>query len=52
MEKRGDDRYSRPVYGDNVSNGSGLPMDFNLFKGDFVKLKNVTFGYTLPVIFK
>ncbi len=39
----------RPVYGDNVSNGSGLPMDFNVFKGDFVKLKNITFGYALPV---
>ena len=38
----------RPVFGDNVSNGSGLPIDFNLFKGDFIKLKNVTLGYTLP----
>lgn len=38
----------RPVYGDNVSNGSGLPMDFNVFKGDFIKVKNVSFGYTLP----
>ena len=38
----------RPVFGDNVSNGSGLPMDFNVFKGDFVKLKNVSLGYTLP----
>ncbi len=38
----------RPVYGDNVSNGSGLPISFNVFKGDFVKLKNVTFGYNFP----
>ena len=38
----------RPVYGDNVSNGSGLPMDFNVFKGDFIKVKNISFGYTLP----
>lgn len=38
----------RPVYNDNVSNGSGLPMDYNMFKGDFVKLKTVTFGYTIP----
>ncbi len=38
----------RPVYGDNISNGSGLPMDYNLFKGDFVKLKNLSFGYSLP----
>lgn len=38
----------KPVYGDNVSNGSGLPISFNVFKGDFIKLKNVTFGYNLP----
>ncbi len=38
----------RPVYGDNVSNGSALPMDYNLFKGDFIKVKNVTLGYNLP----
>ena len=24
-------------------------MDYSLFKGDFIKLKNVSFGYTLPV---
>lgn len=38
----------RPVFGDNVSNGSALPMDYNLFKGDFIKVKNLTLGYTLP----
>lgn len=38
----------RPVFGDNVSNGSGLPMDFNMFKGDFIKVKNVSLGFTLP----
>lgn len=38
----------KPVYLDNVSNGSGLPMDYNMFKGDFVKLKNVTLSYNLP----
>ncbi len=35
----------RPVLNDNVSNGSALPSSFNVFKGDFVKLKNVTLGY-------
>ena len=25
----------RPVYGDNVSNGSALPMTYSLFKGRF-----------------
>jgi hypothetical protein len=38
----------RPVYGDNVSNGSALPMSYNAFKGDFVKLKNITVGYNIP----
>jgi TonB-linked SusC/RagA family outer membrane protein len=38
----------RPVYNDNVSNGSGLPMSYSLFKGDFVKLKNVSVGYNIP----
>lgn len=38
----------KPIYGDNVSNGSALAMDFNVFKGDFVKLKSVSLGYTLP----
>ena len=48
-KKQGDiTNVPRPVFGDNVSNGSALPMDFNLFKGDFVKLKNVSLGYTLP----
>jgi TonB-linked SusC/RagA family outer membrane protein len=39
----------RPVYLDNVSNGSGLPMSYNAFKGDFVKLKNLSIAYNLPV---
>jgi TonB-dependent starch-binding outer membrane protein SusC len=38
----------RIVYGDNVSNGSGLQMSSNVYKGDFVKLRTVSFGYTLP----
>jgi TonB-dependent starch-binding outer membrane protein SusC len=38
----------KPVYGDNVSNGSGLPISFNVFKGDFIKLKNLTLGYNFP----
>jgi hypothetical protein len=38
----------RPVYLDNISNGSGLPMSYNAFKGDFVKVKNVTLAYTFP----
>ncbi len=38
----------RPVYGDNVSNGSGLPMDYNMFTGNFVKLKDITLSYNIP----
>jgi len=38
----------KPIYGDNISNGSGLPMSYNAFKGDFVKVKNVTLAYNLP----
>ena len=38
----------RPVYLDNISNGSGLPMSYNAFKGDFVKLKNISLAYSVP----
>jgi TonB-linked SusC/RagA family outer membrane protein len=38
----------RVVYGDNTSNGSAVPMSANVYKGDFLKLRNVSLGYTLP----
>jgi hypothetical protein len=38
----------RIVFGDNVSNGSSLPISANLEKGDFVKVRNIAFGYNLP----
>lgn len=38
----------RVVYGDNISNGSGIPSSANVQDGKFIKLKNVAFGYTLP----
>ncbi|GAB3915350.1 SusC/RagA family TonB-linked outer membrane protein [Mucilaginibacter boryungensis] len=41
-------QYPQVYYGDNVSNGTGLPSDFNVYKGDFLKLKTVNFGYTIP----
>jgi len=41
-------KYPQVFYGDNVSNGTGLPSDFNVYKGDFLKLKTVNFGYTIP----
>jgi hypothetical protein len=37
----------RIVYGDNVSNGSALPISENVEKADFVRLKNVSLGYSL-----
>lgn len=36
------------VFGDNYSNGSAVPLDVHMYKGDFVKLRNVTFAYNLP----
>lgn len=48
-KKPGDNaRWPKPIWGDNVSNGSALAMDINAFKGDFAKLKSVTLGYGLP----
>ncbi len=38
----------RVVYGDNTSNGSAVPMSANVYKGDFLKLRNVSLGYSLP----
>ncbi|MEO6722295.1 MAG: SusC/RagA family TonB-linked outer membrane protein [Ferruginibacter sp.] len=36
----------KPVLNDNTSNG-GIPIDVNVFKGDFVKMKTVQVGYNL-----
>lgn len=38
----------RVVFGDNVSNGSAFAQSQNVEKGDFMKLRNLTLGYTLP----
>ncbi|MBE7172511.1 MAG: SusC/RagA family TonB-linked outer membrane protein [Williamsia sp.] len=38
----------KPVYNDNVSNGSSMPLDVNVFKGDFIKLRTVQLSYNLP----
>ena len=49
-QKEGDagKKYAKPVFNDNVSNGSAMPLDINVFKGDFLKVRNITLGYTLP----
>ncbi len=36
------------INGDNVSNGSSFPLDVNVFKGDFAKLKTLTLSYYVP----
>lgn len=41
-------KYALPVFGDNVSNGSAMPLDINVFSGNFIKLRNVTLSYTVP----
>ena len=37
----------RPVWGDNVSNGSSMVQSQNVEKGDFLKVRNISLGYTL-----
>lgn len=36
------------IYGDNVSNGSSLPISANVFRSDFLKVKSISLGYSLP----
>ncbi len=38
----------KAVFGDNISNGSSFPLDVNVFKGDFVKLRSLSLGYNIP----
>ncbi|PYF69399.1 SusC/RagA family TonB-linked outer membrane protein [Pedobacter nutrimenti] len=48
-QKPGDvTNFPRAVYGDNVSYGNTIPLDINVFKGDFLKLRNVSLGYNIP----
>ncbi|MDR0792062.1 MAG: TonB-dependent receptor [Chitinophagaceae bacterium] len=37
-------------YGDNISNGSANPISANVQKGDFLKMKMLTLGYTFPAL--
>lgn len=48
-QKAGDQtNIPRIVFGDNISNGSGIVISENVEKGDFLKLRNITMGYTIP----
>lgn len=37
----------KPIWGDNVSNGSTMVLSTNVEKGDFLKVRNISLGYTL-----
>jgi TonB-dependent starch-binding outer membrane protein SusC len=37
----------KPIFGDNVSNGSTMVQSQNVEKGDFLKVRNLSLGYTL-----
>lgn len=39
----------RLVFGDNISNGSAIAISENVEKGDFLRIRNITLGYRLPV---
>jgi len=47
-EANPDGSIPRVVFGDNVSNGSAIPISENVQKGDFLRIRNVTLGYRLP----
>lgn len=39
-------KYAKPIYGDNVSNGSSMPISDWIENGDYLRFKNLTLGYT------
>ncbi|MDR1780786.1 MAG: TonB-dependent receptor [Tannerella sp.] len=39
-------KYAKPIYGDNYSNGSYVGISDWIEKGDYLRLKNITLGYT------
>ena len=46
-QKPGDNaKYARPYYGDNVSNGSAYDITDWIERGDYLRLKSVSLGYT------
>lgn len=38
--------YALPIYGDNYSNGTSKPITDWVEKGDYIRLKNISLGYT------
>jgi len=53
-EKPGDiTNIPKPVMNDNISNGSSFPISENIERGDYVKVRNLSLGYTfkkLPAV--
>lgn len=46
-KKAGDNaKYAKPVYGDNYSNGSAMDITDWIERGDYLRLKNLSLGYT------
>ena len=39
-------KYALPIWGDNYSNGSAKPITDWVEKGDYLRLKNISIGYT------
>ena len=39
-------KYAYPIYGDNVSNGSAYDISDWIEKGDYLRLKSISLGYT------
>ncbi|MCJ0741650.1 SusC/RagA family TonB-linked outer membrane protein [Pedobacter montanisoli] len=40
--------FVRPIYGDNVSYGNTIPLSWNVFSSDYIKLRTISLGYSLP----
>lgn len=45
-EDRRNAMFALPIYGDNNSNGSGYAISDWVEKGDYIRLKNISLGYT------
>ena len=45
-EDRTNAKYAKPIWGDNYSNGSALPITDWVEDGDYLRLKNISLGYT------
>lgn len=45
-EDRTNAKYAKPVWGDNYSNGSAMPITDWVEDGDYLRLKNISSGYT------